>query len=162
VAGIVFAFLVVAYKYFSFPEAHSGLWLSTAAGLVGAALSIAQGIKDRAVELDIEPLTNIIDGILRLLIGMICALILFIFLRSGLLPHLTVEAVDIAAHSADKVTWEVAIVIGFVAGFLERLVPDLIEKNVDGERKSDRHGADDANRAPAAAMQTSAHACGEV
>jgi hypothetical protein len=149
--AIVLLSLTLAHEYFSFPEAHSNLWLAAGAGLLGAVLSIAQGIKGRTVALDSEPLANITDGILRLLIGMVCAGILFIFLQSGLLPHLAVGDIDI---SAGKVTAQAAIVIGFVAGFLERLVPDLLEKKVGPEAKSDRSAAAaDANRVPATAMR---------
>ena len=45
--------------------------------------------------------------------------------RSGILPNLTIGN---ANFSGSGLNWEMVLVIGFVGGFLERLVPDLLEK----------------------------------
>jgi hypothetical protein len=106
-------------------DISTDLWLAAEAGLVGAAFSIALAIKSRTVALDTEPLANATDGVLRLSIGVICAGVLVLLVASHILPRVTIGDLNL---SEGVPTPQIVLVIGFVAGFLERLVPDLLEK----------------------------------
>lgn len=125
VAAILIGLLFVASWLHPFQEASSNLWLAGKAGLVGAAFSIALAIRGRTVALDTELLDNVTDGTLRLLIGVISAGVLLLLLSCGILPTLTIGN---ANFSGTSLTWQMVLVAGFVGGFLERLVPDLLEK----------------------------------
>jgi hypothetical protein len=140
VAAILIGLLFLASWLRPFQEASSNLWLAGKAGLVGAAFSIALAIRGRTVALDTELLDNLTDGTLRLLIGVISAGILLLFLASGVLPNLTVGNTN---FSGTSLTWQMVLVIGFVGGFLERLVPDLLDK-----RNGQGNGATAAAGAP--------------
>jgi len=48
-----------------------------------------------------------------------------VLFASGIVPSLKIGDAD---FKASTLTWEMVLVIGFVVGFLERLVPDLLEK----------------------------------
>ncbi len=65
------------------------------------------------------------DGTLRLLIGVISAGVLLLLMACGILPSLKIGD---ANFSGSALTWQMVLVLGFVGGFLERLVPDLLEK----------------------------------
>jgi hypothetical protein len=117
--------LFVASRFFPFREASSDLWLAAKAGLIGAAFSIALAIRGRTVALDTELLDNVTDGTLRLLIGVISAGVLLLLLACGILPSLKIGD---AQFGGKDLTWQMVLVIGFLGGFLERLVPDLLEK----------------------------------
>lgn len=106
-------------------ETSGDLWLAAKAGLVGAAFSIALAIRGRTVALDTDLLDNVTDGTLRLVIGIISAGVLLLLFKSGIVPSLKIGDADFKASS---LTWEMVLVIGFLGGFLERLVPDLLEK----------------------------------
>jgi hypothetical protein len=125
VAVILTGLLVLASWLHPFPEPSSNLWLAAKAGLVGAAFSIALAIRGRTVALDTDLLDNVTDGTLRLLIGVISAGVLLLLLACGILPSLKIGE---ANFSGGSLTWQMVLVIGFVGGFLERLVPDLLEK----------------------------------
>jgi hypothetical protein len=115
------------------------LWLAAKAGLVGAAFSIALAIRGRTVALDTDLLDNVTDGTLRLLIGVISAGVLLLLLACGILPSLKIGD---ANFSGSTLTWQMVLVIGFVGGFLERLVPDLLEKkNPQGNDNNTTAGA---------------------
>jgi hypothetical protein len=124
-AGFVVGLLCVANWLFPFQQASSDLWLAAKGGLVGAAFSIALAIRNRTVALDTELLANVTDGTLRLLIGVIASGVLLLLLASGVLP--TFQIGD-AKFSGGDLTWQMVLIIGFVGGFLERLVPDLLDK----------------------------------
>jgi hypothetical protein len=79
-------------------------------------------IRDRTVALDTELVANVTDGTLRLLIGVISAGVLLLLLACGILPNLKIAD---AIFSDTGLTWQMVLVVGFVGGFLERLVPDL-------------------------------------
>jgi hypothetical protein len=124
-AFIFLNFLFIASHYYPFPDTSSNLWLAAKAGLVGAAFSIALGIRNRTVGLDLNRLDNITDGVLRLLIGVIAAGVLLLILASGILPNMKIGDMTVAGGIN---SWKVVMVVGFIGGFLERLVPDLLEK----------------------------------
>jgi hypothetical protein len=125
VAALLVGLLFVASRFYPFHEASSDLWLAAKAGLIGAAFSIALAIRGRTVALDTELLDNVTDGTLRLLIGVISAGVLLLLLACGILPSLKIGD---ANFGGSTLTWQMVLVIGFVGGFLERLVPDLLEK----------------------------------
>ena len=117
--------LFVASRLYPFQEASSDLWLAAKAGLIGAAFSIALAIRGRTVALDTELLDNVTDGTLRLLIGVISAGVLLLLFASGIVPNLKIGD---ASFSGGTLTWQTVLLVGFVGGFMERLVPDLLEK----------------------------------
>jgi len=124
-AVILMLSLLLAHRYVPFHQIPIDLWLAAEAGLVGAVFSIALAIKSRTVALDTEPLANATDGVLRLSIGVICAGVLVLLVNCNLLPRLTIGDMNFSDHAP---TPQIVLIIGFLAGFLERLVPDLLEK----------------------------------
>ena len=68
-------------------------------------------------------------------------------LSSNLVPSFTIGKADI---SGALITWQTVLVVGFIAGFLERLVPDLL-KQVDKATDADKAAVDTAavDKAPA-------------
>ena len=103
------------------------LLMSTGAGAIGAMLSISIAIRARAVAIEGDWKANAVDAAVRVGIGMISAAVLFLLLNSGMVMNVTAGS---AALSGANMQWQVALIVGFAAGFLERLVPDLLEKSV--------------------------------
>jgi len=124
-AALLMLALLLARRYVPIPDISTDLWLAAEAGLVGAAFSIALAIKSRTVALDMERRANATDGVLRLLIGVICAGVLVLLVGSHILPRMTMGDINFTDGVPSP---QIILVIGFVAGFLERLVPNLLEK----------------------------------
>jgi len=125
--AVMMVVLAIASRLYPFTQTADNLWLAAKAGLVGAAFSIALGIRSRSVGLDIDRVDNITDGVLRLGIGVISAGVLLLLIGSGVVPNVKVGD---ATLSGGQMTWQMVLIVGFVAGFLERLVPDLLDKRV--------------------------------
>ena len=64
------------------------------------------------------------DGVLRVGIGIIAGFALHLILTTGFLNMVAAGTVAIKGTAG----WKGALLVGFAAGFLERLVPDLLEK----------------------------------
>jgi hypothetical protein len=124
-AALLIGLLFLASRLYPLQEPSSNLWLAAKAGLVGAAFSIALAIRGRTVALDTDLLDNVTDGTLRLVIGVISAGVLLLLFRCGVVPSLKIGDAELKGAA---LTWQLVLVIGFVGGFLERLVPDLLEK----------------------------------
>ena len=101
--------------------------MSIGAGAIGAVLSIAIGIRTRTVAIEGDWRSNAVDAAVRVGIGMISAGVLILLLNSGIVS--TISAGGVALNGS-AMTWQLALIVGFAAGFLERLVPDLLEKTV--------------------------------
>jgi hypothetical protein len=129
-AGMALTFATVLILWGGmYLESRTGahfLLMATGAGAVGALLSIAIGIRGRTVAVDGNWQANAMDAAVRVLIGIISAAILFLLLNSGILMDLKAGSV---ALTGEKIGWQAALLVGFAAGFLERLVPDLLERS---------------------------------
>jgi hypothetical protein len=109
------------------------LSFSMAGGALGALLSIAIAIQKRTVAPAGDPRTNRVDGQLRVVIAVLSAGTLSLLASTGFIAGLSLATGDgpgaaDTAPTASEVTWQVAILIGLAAGFVERLVPDLLDK----------------------------------
>ena len=109
------------------------LWMASAAGAWGAFFSVAIAMRSRTVLTDLQLRDNASDAILRIVIGAISAPV-FICLFVSKLISFKIGDADVAtlAHPErfTDSSWMAAFVVAFVAGFLERLIPDLLAKAV--------------------------------
>ncbi|HZF93960.1 MAG TPA: hypothetical protein VEZ20_03710 [Allosphingosinicella sp.] len=122
-------------------------------GTLGAFFSIAVGMRSRTVLVDIQKWDNRRDAILRVLVGTIGGAVLICMLLTGLVTVLGLSLTEGPGDGALK-----ALVIGFLAGFSERAVPDILAKAslatdaATGENATDV-AADQARAHAAAAEQ---------
>ncbi|MBR7620529.1 hypothetical protein JKL49_14135 [Phenylobacterium sp. 20VBR1] len=130
--GLVVIFVMTSDWYrasvHAFEHKTDPLWLAAGAGAVGAFFSIATGIRNRTVLPDLRVVDNSADAVLRIVIGLIAATILIFLLQSGVVatPTFGNRTIDIEAAAPAVYSWAMVVVVAFTAGFLERLVPDLL------------------------------------
>lgn len=110
-------------------------WLAVAGGTLGAFFSIARGISGRSIHTDLQMIDNIIDAIVRIVIGAIAAVVLQALLDSNLFSlHLGSAVLGVTDQPMGpdggslRITPPlVLLVAAFIAGFSERLIPDLLD-----------------------------------
>jgi hypothetical protein len=102
------------------------LMMATGSGAMGAMLSTAIALRARTVATDVDLKSNAVDSAVRIMIGIISAAVLYLFLDSNILDNLQIAGLV----PKPVIDWKVALLVGFAAGFLERLVPDLLEKKL--------------------------------
>jgi hypothetical protein len=103
-------------------------------GALGALFSIAIGIRRRELRPDMQRRDNHIDAILRIMIGVVSAIVLFSLLRSGLVSLRFGQG---QAEILSINTVHAAIIVAFVAGFAEMLVGDYISSVVLREKATE-------------------------
>jgi hypothetical protein len=126
VLGFLILLAVHLVLHLAFPpslEILNGVWVGCEAGLIGAILSIAIGLRRRTVVLDIGIKGNRSDCMLRLIIGAVSGGTLVLLFASGLLPRLT-GSQGVMDHQSIAF----AMLLGIVGGFVEQLVPSLLEE----------------------------------
>lgn len=94
------------------------MWRGAAAGAVGAFFSIALAIRGRTVLPDLLRTANMMDAMLRVVIGAIAGSVLIAL----------IEGEVVTFKFAERGSPLFVLIAGFLAGFAERLVPDLLEK----------------------------------
>lgn len=98
------------------------LWLGSAAGAFGAFFSIALAIRGRTVLPDMFRTTNLMDAALRVVIGTMAGAVLVALIDARFIRF---SLGDSGPEGYEPIH---ILVVGFLAGFAERLVPDLLAK----------------------------------
>jgi hypothetical protein len=128
-AAFVFGLAAIGLMHLNAtPDKHgASLWAAAQAGAMGAFFSIAIGIKGRTILPDLLWLANMMDAILRMIIGIIGGGVFMAILNLKLV-RFGFGNVDFMSADAGAQAWLSVLVVGFLAGFSERLVPDLLAK----------------------------------
>lgn len=113
-------------EFARFPKEAGAVWTAVSGGTLGAFFSIAIGLKGRTVLIDLQNRDNLADAALRILIGAIAGGMLLCLLVSGLISNV-LDTGQLTPGSG-KYKHLLVFVIGFLAGFFERLVPDLLSQ----------------------------------
>jgi len=100
------------------------LALAVAGGAVGALFSCVWQLRARTVAMDGDIVSNVVDSVTRIVIGMVSAVALLLVIISDLSSRIAPTVFD------PSLNWKSVLVIGLLAGFVERLVPDLLEKKL--------------------------------
>jgi hypothetical protein len=125
VGGLLIILIATSSK--DYPSEAVSLWRASAAGAVGAFFSIALGLRGRTVLPDLERTANIMDAILRMAIGLIAAAVLMALMRAGIV-NVSFGGSPMQDQAAGTPEWLTVLIVGFIAGFSERFVPDLLAR----------------------------------
>lgn len=106
------------------------LLLAASGGAMGALLSIAIALRTRTVAVDDDARANWLDGLIRIFIGTISGGVLMLVLVTGVVASINMSMVQ---QGRADLAWQAALIVGFAAGFFERLVPDLLAKSFDSK-----------------------------
>jgi len=105
----------------------SRLAMAVASGAIGALFSCVAQLRARTVATDGDTASNFVDSVTRIMVGMISAAALVLVIISDLFAEIDFSG---AKLSTDTLNWHMVVVLGLLAGFVERLVPDLLEKKL--------------------------------
>ncbi|QLC24689.1 hypothetical protein HFP57_06360 [Parasphingopyxis algicola] len=136
-AGTVLAVILLALILSSAIAAPTAdpLLFATGTGALGAFFSIAIGLRSRTILTNLQMRDNASDAILRIVIGAIAAALLVCLFQTDTVSILQFGDGSLTLD-ADNYDWRVVTVVGFIAGFLERLVPDLLGKASFGNART--------------------------
>jgi hypothetical protein len=129
-AAVIYCLVMggLQWKYGPNLDEALGICRAAQAGAIGAFFSIAIAIRQRTVLTDLRWVDNAADAALRITIGVIAAAVLCLLLRTNLAPPLSLGGAASTPITGPEVKWDIVITFGFIAGFLERLVPDMLSK----------------------------------
>jgi hypothetical protein len=125
-AGSILLILILASDQVGLRPPRDPIWIAVGGGTVGAFFSIAIGLRGRTILIDLQNRDNIADAVLRVLIGAMSGGILLCLLLSRLVEISGLKMENGAAPAPERDL--VVFVLGFFAGFFERLVPNLLER----------------------------------
>lgn len=119
------------------------LWYAGCVGIVGAFFSVAIAVRDRTLETDRVTLDTTLDAALRMFVGALGGALLLGLIQSGAVGLIIGGARIIRSDTDTSILslstgWLPIMLVAFVGGFFERMVPDLLNKatTVDGPGQS--------------------------
>ena len=126
------------------------LWLGAGAGALGALFSTGIAMRTRAILTDLEPVENRADAAARVAIGAIAGMVLVGLITAG---NISLSFGETGLSARGPNAWIGMAAAGFAAGFLERLVPGLLEGSAISGRTGSATNSLAGGTPPAGAMR---------
>lgn len=120
--GILMLDLFLTGPVGAFVEAQNTLFAASM-GMIGAMFSIGLGLRQKTLQANALLRDNFVEASLRITIGAISAVVLFALIQ-GKIVSLNIGATDLTI--GPELT-PIAVIVGVVAGFSERLVGNFLE-----------------------------------
>jgi hypothetical protein len=118
--------------WYDYSDQGDMLWLGFGAGALGALFSVCIALRSRDIGTDLQPWENRADAVARILIGALAGAVLASLLEAR---FITVTLGEVSLPGAKPETaWLGIAVAAFAAGFVERLVSDLLGRTAIGGR----------------------------
>ena len=112
--------LVIGYPPPALPESPPlAYFIATLFGIVGAAFSVITRVRSFRTKPCQQSNMNYLMARIRIVIGLLSGLVLYMFLRHPLSGG--------SIHTALQQDWGTAALVGFLGGFAERLVPTVFQ-----------------------------------
>ncbi len=131
------ALLATAMVALQFPGVaiFADLPAAAGSGALGALLSIAIALRGRTVAPDHDVEANRSDAVLRVVVGTLSGGALILFLTAGLFADFKLGDTTLSEATLAN-SWRAILTFGFLAGFSERLVPDLLERKTPSKQSN--------------------------
>jgi hypothetical protein len=109
-------------------------------GALGAFFSISTALHRRTLRTDLHMRSNLLDAILRMIVGILSAAVLIMLMASNLVTAFSLGRTSIEVSTGSN--WMLFFIIGFIGGFSERLVADLLAKSTLGGSPAEQSKAE--------------------
>lgn len=141
-AGLILLIAVLSSSLFNFgvPAGHravaASMWFAAAVGTVGAFFWTAIAVSNREIEPSVSLWDTASDAGLRMFVGALSGALIFALIRAKAFG-ITIGSAVIDGNSARFLSsgadWLLVLLVAFVAGFMQRLVPDMLAKATASE-----------------------------
>jgi len=136
----------ITWPLYCFGQLTQPYLMAAAAGAVGAVFSIALRVQDLELKPCAQSMMNYFMGALRVLTGFLAGAVVLLIINGTIFGEEFLKVLVEPTKELTAQTWKCIVLVGFLGGFAERLVPSLLQNL---QSKVENRVKDEQNRVAA-------------